>query len=261
MNLCYAFVKTLTDYSITGSVIVDMPTVLSPASVYKRSTYPREEPGPLHQTEAGIVPADDNLVESMCNSEMEDASQEPTQTGLPVTERTTRQSTSSSNNSPDSEIRQSRQVLHALRRQQACLELRLKIKETRRKVSNLQSRTQGDEDERDRRGGELLQASIHDQSSSQSSNTSRQSSRYEVETVDSPFLANLPIRQRVPDQEPFMKASPRLRLASPPQPRTVSLVMTARASISFVRLMERNEQLFKNNNMEATMEISIDVPA
>jgi hypothetical protein len=36
--------------------------------------------------------------------------------------------------------------------------------------------------------------------------------------------------------------------------------MTARASIPFVRLTERNEQLFKNHNMEATMEISIDVP-
>jgi hypothetical protein len=48
---------------------------------------------------------------------------------------------------------------------------------------------------------------------------------------------------------------------NPPQPWTVPLVMTAKASIPFVRLTERNEQLFKNNNMEATMEISIDVPA
>lgn len=176
-----------------------------------------EEPGPLHQTEAeaaGAVPAD-NLVEPRYNSEMEDASPEPTQTGLSIPERTTRQPTSSSNNSSDSEIRQSRQELRALKRQQARLELRLKINETRRKVSKLQSRVEGDEDEGDRRGGKrprahMLQASVHDQSLSESSN--RQTSRYEVETVDPPLLANLPIRQRVPDQQPFMKAPPRLRL-------------------------------------------------
>ncbi|KAN0068588.1 hypothetical protein V8E54_013312 [Elaphomyces granulatus] len=37
--------------------------------------------------------------------------------------------------------------------------------------------------------------------------------------------------------------------------------MTATASIPFVKLAERKEQLFKNHNIEATMEISIDVPA
>ena len=47
----------------------------------QRTLAPGEEPGPLHQTEAeaaGAVPAD-NPVESMHNSEMEDASPEPTQ--------------------------------------------------------------------------------------------------------------------------------------------------------------------------------------
>ena len=83
----------------------------------------------------------------------------------------------------------------ALKRQQARLELRLKINETRRKVSKLQSRVEGDEDEGDRRGGKrpranMLQASVHDQSLSESSN--RQTSRHEVETVDPPLLANLP---------------------------------------------------------------------
>jgi hypothetical protein len=47
---------------------------------------------------------------------------------------------------------------------------------------------------------------------------------------------------------------------NPPQPWTVPLVMTARASIPFVKLA-RNDQLFKNHNMEATMEILIEVPA
>jgi hypothetical protein len=121
----------------------------------QRTLAPGEEPGPLHQTEAeaaGAVPAD-NPVESTHNSEMEDASPEPTQTGFSIPERTTRQPTSSSNNSSDSEIRQSRRELRALKRQQARLELRLKINETRRKVSKLQSRVEGDEDEGDRRGG------------------------------------------------------------------------------------------------------------
>jgi hypothetical protein len=146
---------------------------------------------------------------------MEDAPQELTEAGVSIPETTIRPPTSSSDSSSDAEIRQSRQELRALKRQQARLELRLKINETRRTVSKLQSRVQGEEDEGDERGGkrpraDILQVSVHDQSRSQA--RSRQTSGYEVETVDLAGSANSTSRQRGPDQEPFMLAPLRLRV-------------------------------------------------
>jgi hypothetical protein len=179
----------------------------------QRTLIPRvEEPESLHQTEGEAVEAGPA---NISDSEMEDAHQERTEAGVSIPEKTIMPPTSSSDSSSDADIRQSRQELRALKRQQARLELRLKINETRRKVSRLQSRVQGEEDEGDERGGKrpranALQVSVHDSPRSQP--RSRQTSGHEHEIADSAGSVNLPLRQRGPDQEPFMKAPPRLKL-------------------------------------------------
>jgi hypothetical protein len=46
-----------------------------------------------------------------------------------------------------------------------------------------------------------------------------------------------------------------------PKPWTVPLTMTATAMMPFVRLTDREEQLFRYQNMEASLQIRIGVPA
>jgi Zinc knuckle len=181
-----------------------------------RTPAPREEPETSHETvqpesEAmGAAPADDPA-EPASDSEMGDADppQELTQAEVSIPETTIRPPTSSSNSSSDAEIRRSRQELRALKRQQTRLELRLKIDETRRTVSRLQS-SFGDDRGGKRPRADTLQVSVHDRSRSQS--RSRQASEYEVETSDSEESASYTSGQRRPDQELFTKAPPRLKL-------------------------------------------------
>jgi hypothetical protein len=46
-----------------------------------------------------------------------------------------------------------------------------------------------------------------------------------------------------------------------PKPWTVPLTMTATATMPFVRLTDREEQLFRYQNMKASLQIPIGVPA